>query len=78
MRIDCGDAFTRRDSLMDDEKPTEVPSPCIQICTLDVSDNVCTGCGRTRAEIWAWTRCSDARKREIVKLAELRKRDLET
>ena len=60
---------------MEEEKPAAVPSPCVNICTLDPTDDVCTGCGRTRAEIWAWTRCSDAHKREILANAALRKSD---
>lgn len=63
---------------MADENLSDVASPCIQVCTLDQSDNVCLGCWRTRAEIWAWTRCSNAVKREILGNAAQRKRDLET
>ena len=62
---------------MSDEKPRGVPSPCVLICTLDPADTVCMGCGRTRAEIWEWTRCTDDRKREILEISEIRKRDLE-
>ncbi len=57
---------------MEEEKPAGVPSPCVNVCTLDPSDDVCTGCGRTRAEIWAWTRCNDALKEEILRNAALR------
>jgi predicted Fe-S protein YdhL (DUF1289 family) len=30
------------------------PSPCIQLCTLD-DENRCVGCGRTLAQISAWS-----------------------
>ncbi|MBW8294445.1 DUF1289 domain-containing protein [Sphingopyxis sp.] len=29
-------------------------SPCREICALDTSANVCTGCGRTLGEIAEW------------------------
>ena len=38
---------------MGDNRPMEVPSPCIDICTLDPRD-VCVGCGRHVDEIAAW------------------------
>jgi predicted Fe-S protein YdhL (DUF1289 family) len=39
-----------------------IESPCKLICTLDISSGVCTGCGRTRADIAMWTRYSDAQR----------------
>jgi hypothetical protein len=33
-----------------------LPSPLNQICTLDTSYSVCTGCGRTLGEIAEWKR----------------------
>lgn len=54
------------------DNPGEVKSPCVQVCILDESCGYCTGCGRTRAEIWKWTRCTDAEKLEIVKVAAAR------
>ncbi|MFL2845834.1 MAG: DUF1289 domain-containing protein [Candidatus Puniceispirillaceae bacterium] len=32
----------------------KVPSPCISICQMDVLDEVCVGCYRTRTEIAEW------------------------
>jgi uncharacterized protein len=52
--------------------PGEVESPCIQVCTLDDELGYCTGCGRTRAEVWNWTRCNDDIKRKIVENAARR------
>jgi predicted Fe-S protein YdhL (DUF1289 family) len=57
-----------------DEKPSQVASPCVQVCILDEGLGYCVGCGRTRAEIWHWTRCSDEEKREIIGAAAARKR----
>ena len=48
-----------------------VPSPCTGICRLD-DDKVCTGCGRLLAEIAAWSSATEAERREICRLAELR------
>lgn len=43
-----------------------VPSPCINVCTVDAAARVCRGCGRTLDEIAEWPAASDARKREIL------------
>ncbi len=48
-----------------------VESPCIKICELNGA-GICVGCGRTRAEIGAWTQMSDAQKRETVRVAVAR------
>jgi predicted Fe-S protein YdhL (DUF1289 family) len=42
------------------DKP--VPSPCISVCVLDMSD-VCTGCFRTASEITQWTQYSNDERR---------------
>jgi predicted Fe-S protein YdhL (DUF1289 family) len=42
-----------------------VPSPCVRLCTLDQTD-VCVGCGRTLADITAWTKMSDEEKAACV------------
>lgn len=39
-----------------------IESPCKLICTLDITSGVCTGCGRTRADIAGWTHYSPAQK----------------
>ena len=38
------------------EKPeaTKVLSPCISVCKMDVLDEICVGCYRTKAEIAEW------------------------
>ena len=58
---------------MSDQSCGSVPSPCVSICVLDEGLGYCIGCGRTRAEIWKWTRATDQEKREIVRVSSLRK-----
>ena len=58
---------------MSDEPPGTVPSPCVSICVLDEALGYCIGCGRTRAEIWKWTRATDDEKRQILRWSSLRK-----
>ena len=50
-----------------------VPSPCTGVCRLD-ANNLCIGCGRLLAEIAAWSSASEAERREICRLAELRQK----
>ena len=54
------------------DPPGEIESPCVQVCILDEAIGHCIGCGRTRAELWRWTRCAEAEKLEIVKAAAAR------
>ncbi len=49
---------------------SDVPSPCVAICTLN--ENLCIGCGRTIAEITGWTGFSTERQSEIVAAARQR------
>jgi hypothetical protein len=41
-------------------------SPCVKICVLDPVLGQCTGCGRTPAEIAAWTALSPRERRSIM------------
>ena len=43
-----------------------IESPCRKICELDLSRDVCTGCGRTRAEIGSWLAMTAAERRAIM------------
>jgi len=55
----------------------DVPlSPCIQICKLDNQTGLCVGCLRTMNEIAAWGRIDDAKKREIYKKIDHRKKKI--
>lgn len=52
-----------------------VESPCVGICALD-PQSVCTGCGRTLAEIAEWSQASDSRKQLVVERAAQRRADM--
>lgn len=48
---------------------TERPaSPCVEICALDAHAGLCTGCGRTIAEIGEWGGATAERQRAILDL----------
>ena len=47
-------------------KPSDVASPCIDVCTLDPATQVCLGCYRTIEEIAAWGAASNAERAAIV------------
>jgi len=49
-----------------------IESPCNKVCTLDPISALCIGCGRTLAEIEAWSRLSSADRLRIM--AELPRR----
>jgi hypothetical protein len=49
-----------------------VPSPCIEICTLDPAGELCLGCGRTLGEIGEWSAAPPERRLEIVAAAKAR------
>ena len=52
-----------------------VPSPCIKVCTLDASGQLCVGCFRTIDEIGHWAALSNAARARIVsELAGRRRR----
>jgi len=48
------------------DAPPPIASPCVKICVVDGESGLCLGCCRTLAEIAAWTRFSDAERREIM------------
>lgn len=45
-----------------------IASPCIKVCAIDAQAGLCVGCGRTLAEIAAWTSLGDARRAELMAL----------
>ncbi|MDZ7927517.1 MAG: DUF1289 domain-containing protein [Agrobacterium sp.] len=58
-------------------------TPCINICSLDLTNSLCIGCGRTLNEIGGWAGYSDAKRRAIMqalpqRLANLSKTAKET
>lgn len=62
--------------MADSPRVTPVESPCVGVCQLD-EHSVCGGCGRLIAEIAEWSRASEARRREIVRQAAVRRADRE-
>jgi hypothetical protein len=56
-----------------------VSTPCINVCVLDPLSALCIGCGRTGAEISAWTTMSEPERIAVMaglhqRLAEARSR----
>ena len=49
-----------------------IESPCILVCSMDMSTGYCFGCGRTRDEISAWLDMTPAQRREIMQLLPAR------
>jgi predicted Fe-S protein YdhL (DUF1289 family) len=41
-------------------------SPCVSVCRLDPVTQLCTGCGRTIAEIAAWPGLSEPERKAIM------------
>ncbi|HEU0062983.1 MAG TPA: DUF1289 domain-containing protein, partial [Hyphomicrobiaceae bacterium] len=54
--------------------PPSLLSPCIKVCAIDGTTGLCSGCGRTRAEIAAWSAMSEAEKDRIMTLLPARRR----
>jgi len=48
------------------EAMTDIKSPCNNICTVDKVSALCVGCGRTLAEITAWSRYTDDERMRIM------------
>tara|TARA_B100000035_G_scaffold294881_1_gene285506 strand:- start:2380 stop:2541 length:162 start_codon:yes stop_codon:yes gene_type:complete len=49
-------------------------SPCIGLCELKKTSQICKGCFRTIDEITNWKMFSEVKKKEILKLLEKRKK----
>jgi predicted Fe-S protein YdhL (DUF1289 family) len=45
---------------------TSLSTPCIHICILNPETGLCEGCGRTLAEISAWSAMSEAERLRII------------
>lgn len=50
-----------------------VSTPCVKICVIDPVSRLCEGCGRTLAEIAAWSSMSEAQR--LAVMARLVERD---
>lgn len=51
-------------------------TPCKNICQMDRVRGLCTGCGRTLAEIGAWRDMTDAERRAVMASLDERMRRL--
>ena len=51
-----------------------LPSPCISVCTMDITGGLCRGCLRTLDEIAGWSRLDDEGKRVVWARIEQRAR----
>ena len=51
-----------------------IESPCIRVCTLDATGELCLGCFRTLGEIGAWASLSDAERFNVLDRLPARKR----
>jgi len=49
-----------------------IASPCISVCKLN-AQNICSGCGRSVAEISAWRDLSSEAKRIVIERARERR-----
>lgn len=47
-------------------------SPCILVCSIDEASGYCFGCGRTRAEIGAWSAMTPAQRRAVMEVLPAR------
>ena len=41
-------------------------TPCVKVCVIDPLSTLCIGCGRTIAEIAAWTAMSEAERLAVM------------
>ena len=51
-----------------------VETPCIQVCVMDTASGLCSGCGRTSAEIGGWLDMSPTERRAVMEALSGRKR----
>jgi uncharacterized protein len=45
---------------------TPISTPCIKVCVIDPLSAFCVGCGRTAAEIAAWTTMSEPERVAVM------------
>jgi predicted Fe-S protein YdhL (DUF1289 family) len=49
-----------------------IESPCIRVCSIEHDTGLCTGCGRTLAEIAGWIGMSAGERRAIMAMLPAR------
>ena len=50
-----------------------VASPCVEVCRMDLANDLCAGCYRTLEEITRWSSMRDAERRVVLKAVALRR-----
>lgn len=45
---------------------SEVESPCILVCSIDIKTGYCFGCGRTSGEIASWLDYTPQKRRAVM------------
>jgi predicted Fe-S protein YdhL (DUF1289 family) len=53
-----------------------VPSPCVQICHLDLATDLCMGCFRSRAELASWPKLTAGQRRAVLELVAMRRQQV--
>ena len=53
-----------------------IDSPCNAICSIDLKNDLCVGCGRTREEIENWLIYSDKQKEKVLNNIKKRSKHL--
>ncbi|MEQ1803687.1 MAG: DUF1289 domain-containing protein [Gammaproteobacteria bacterium] len=48
------------------ETASAIESPCTKVCVVDSENGLCIGCGRSLAEIAAWSTLSEQERRRII------------
>lgn len=53
----------------------DIPSPCTGVCTMDLKNEYCIGCYRSRLEIGGWMHLSNDEKLDVVKQLRGRRKE---
>ncbi|MCP2039520.1 putative Fe-S protein YdhL (DUF1289 family) [Neisseria sp. HSC-16F19] len=53
-----------------------LPNPCVGVCEAN-SKGYCKGCLRSREERQFWLKMSEAQKRQVLRLCQIRRRKLQ-
>ncbi|WP_169569282.1 DUF1289 domain-containing protein [Sneathiella limimaris] len=56
-------------------KNLTIPSPCTGVCTMDLKNEYCIGCFRTRLEIGGWIHLDNDEKLRVIKELRTRRRE---
>ena len=56
-------------------KSDTIPSPCTGVCTMDLKNEYCIGCYRTRHEIGGWMHIENEEKLKVIKQLRARRKE---